>query len=173
MNLRDEGFGLAKHPEVAYDLLPDDQSGVYAWTVTTDALDSLVPENLPRIPSGSVVYIGKANKLRKRAPHHRWTSSSSSLRRNLAGIMGLQGLWLPRASKPRLVQEHEMALSLWMRSNLALSWRAVDEGYVQFEKLLLSKLTPPLNVDPPETELQWWVYGQLQKLKDEALPPHQ
>nr|WP_146187376.1 hypothetical protein [Arthrobacter sp. HMWF013] len=66
-----------------------------------------------------------------------------------------------------------MALSLWMRSNLALSWRAVDEGYVQFEKLLLSKLTPPLNVDPPETELQWWVYGQLQKLKDEALPPHQ
>lgn len=171
VNIRAEGFGLPMPPDLAYDQLPKDRSGVYAWTVTTGDLDSFVPEHLPRIPSGSVVYIGKANILRKRAPHHRWTSSSSSLRRNLAGVMGFQGQWLPSASKPRLVQDHETALSEWMRSNLALSWCVVGEGHIEFEKSVLSELKPPLNVDPPETDLQWWVHGQLQKLKDAALPP--
>lgn len=171
MDIRSEGFGRPQHPVLSYDLLPPDRSGVYAWTVTTEALISLVPQHLPRIPSGSVIYVGKATKLRARAPHHRWTSSSSSLRRNLASVMGLQGLWLPSASKPRLILEHETVLTDWMVSNLALSWRVVDDGFVEFEKKLLGELTPPFNVDPPITDTQSWVHEQLQLLKKRALPP--
>jgi hypothetical protein len=157
-------------PPEAYGHLPKDKSGIYAWISMTGALDALVPSHLARVPVGSVVYVGKADVLKKRAPHHRWTSSSSSLRRNLAGVIGLQGQWLPRASKPRLIPEHEAYLTEWMCSNLALSWCVVDEGWKELEKSVLAELKPHLNIDPPETELQWWIYGCLQKLKQSALP---
>jgi hypothetical protein len=162
---------LPMAPGLAYERLPRDRSGVYAWITATEALDSAVPDNLGPVPIGTVVYVGKANVLRKRAPHHRWTSSSSSLRRNLAGVLELQGQRLPRASNPRLIPEHESFLSNWMGQNLVLSWCVVETDWKVLEQQVIAELQPALNVDPPETELQWWVHGRLQHLREAALPP--
>lgn len=157
------------HPDKAYEHLPSDSSGVYGWWVRTDALESIVPRGLPGIGKGSLIYLGKANRLRSRAAHHRGTSSSSSLRRNLAGTLGLQAQRLPRAKHPRLIPKHEELLNDWMRANLEVSWCVVRKDHKALEKSLLTTLQPPMNVDPPETDIQHWVWSRLQELKSHAL----
>jgi len=124
-------------------------SGVYKWFVQGDLPEDFNwPPALTPIRKGDLIYIGRAKFLRTRAKHHRLPSSQSTLRRALASLIGLQAEWRGNSAHPALIREHELQLSSWMTSNLAMSFAVVPPSVVETtEKTLRTTLKPPLNRD--------------------------
>lgn len=131
--------------------------GVYKWFLGGQLPESFNwPEHLAPITQGDLIYVGKATNLRKRAKHHRLPTSSSSLRRTLASLVGFPGVWFGKSAHPRLSEEHNDLLSAWMTSNLLMSFRFLEdhESLNTVEKQLRVASKAPLNKDSMTPEQQ-------------------
>jgi hypothetical protein len=134
--------------------------GVYKWFLQGNLpMDFDWPPGLIPISQGDLIYIGRATSLRTRAKHHKSRTSTSTLRRALASLMGLQAEWRGSSAHPGLVHDDEVRLTSWMTNNLSMSFMAVESTSLagNIEKSLRASLKPALNRDgltPEQRRLQ-------------------
>ena len=124
--------------------------GVYKWFLQGNLpLNFNWPPALAPIRQGDLIYIGRATSLRTRAKHHKLLTSTSTLRRALASLMGMQAEWRGKSAHPGLIQDHEARLTSWMTNNLTMSFVTIDSVSLvgDAEKSLRASLKPPLNRD--------------------------
>ncbi len=123
-------------------------SGLYAWWASPSVLPSFPGPVNSADPGRRLLYLGKATRLRSRiTSNHLRRSGSSTLRRTLAGLlMPTEGYRTVRTDRVILVPEDEERLTEWMHEHLALTWAEHPDPRAT-ESELISRLSPPLNVD--------------------------
>lgn len=136
-------------------------SGLYRWFLSGQLpSDFEWPNHLEPLTQGKLLYVGRADNLRKRAKHHRLPTSGSSLRRTLASLLGYPAIWVGKSAHPRISDEHHEKLSQWMSQNLEMSFEVISPGsdLIAEEKVLRKASGAPLNKDGL-TESQEYVFS--------------
>ena len=107
---------------------------------------------MPVFDGHPVIYVGRSGSgLRRRICHDHLVGHSglSTLRLSLGCLMGYP--LIPRDRVPdgkhwRFSDENEKALSNWMRESLLFYYRR-DRANKEFERVLITRFLPPLNID--------------------------
>ena len=129
-----------------------DGPGVYALFLSDHRALSAVT-----VGDHDVLYVGMTGRNSKARSHFQGRSSGSSPRRSLGALLKDE-LQLTAYSRGRgltkkdsthyCFREHgEAALTAWMKRYLIYSYIVVSTNLWEVEKRLISRLTPPLNID--------------------------
>ncbi|GHK01029.1 hypothetical protein SY2F82_28260 [Streptomyces sp. Y2F8-2] len=136
--------------EAAVVALPT-TAGLYAWWAPCEVLAPFGGPTSSGDPTQRLLYLGKAKRLRSRVlSNHLRDSRRSTLRRTLAGLLmsteGYRTTWTDRVV---LAPVDERRLTDWMHRHLTLTWCEHPDP-VPLERVLISRMRPPLNVEGVE-----------------------
>lgn len=128
--------------------LPDEK-GIYI--IVSKDLDCLPVHmkklNYSFIGESPVIYVGISSKgLRRRdyKNHFNGSARNSTLRKSLGALLGLEKE-KSIGSKYKFIKSDEQKLTIWMKQNLSLYYKIVEEPNLH-EKDLIIELAPPLNL---------------------------
>lgn len=128
------------------------QAGVYAWYFRTAPGGAPIDHTHHGL---ALLYVGispanrpgSAQHLRLRIrSHYRGNASTSTLRLSLGLLLGLELRRVGRAERCTFTTPGEVALSSWMATNALVCWHAVEQPWLEEERLI-RQLSLPLNLD--------------------------
>ncbi len=152
--LRDVRMIADVHRDPTEGGLPTDP-GVYAWWMTPGCIPGVKGPAHPVEPV-ELLYVGIAPKdgrssatmrSRIRRQHLGGNIGSSTFRQSLAALLLETQKWEVRrsGSRPRLVREHNRALSEWQHDRLRLGWVERPQPWA-VEECVIARMGPPLNL---------------------------